>query len=327
MYKLAKVFNTTKFELRTNLGNLTRNLVQNNISIRTRGELSGTDSGYWQQAPSWNYFAITQWHLTFGLDMPDFYPSCLDNHTYDDIFIFLNLFSGPKYANKSIGGFIGLRDGLDSNDTKRFPESQYGKADINNSDRMVKIAQNMSLYGAKQEDPSSATGGPMNQRGAKKLNDVGFGIYPTNYGKFIKQIKPQETSQGYWRIGSIDQMYGRFGRGFDNNSNKTKMCFVFDKDLWNGLPLKKNKEINLYFNITYFDQGNGGWSFGYDSQNNSNKMNDIIQKTNKNKWLIKNFNIDDGYFGQRGTMNSDFCLYSNDTKDNTIFSFIQVIAV
>ena len=122
------------------------------------------------------------------------------------------------------------------------------------------------------------------------------------------------------------QIWGRFGRSFDNKSHKNKMCFVFDKYLFGGLPLK-DKEVNLYWNVTYFDSGDGGWSFGYDSKNDENKMGVYVKKSNENKWLIKNFNINDGYFGQRGEMNSDFCLYSNDTNDDTIFSFIQVVAI
>eukprot|EP01084_Bolivina_argentea_P290707 499424_1 len=47
--------------------------------------------------------------------MSDFYPSSLNNETYNDIFIFLNLFSPSKHSNQSIGEFIGLHDGLDSN--------------------------------------------------------------------------------------------------------------------------------------------------------------------------------------------------------------------
>ena len=112
---------------------------------------------------------------------------------------------------------------MDSNDTERFPESIFGTASENNSDRMVKIATNMSTYGAKQESPSHATGGPMNQRKADKMNDVGFGIYTGNYGKYIFQINPQNTSQGRWRIGSMTdktQIYGRFARSFDTKSNK-----------------------------------------------------------------------------------------------------------
>eukprot|EP01084_Bolivina_argentea_P305478 527736_1 len=192
---------------------------------------------------------------------------------------------------------------------------------------MILIANNMSIYGAKQEDPAHGIGGSMNNRHATGLNDVGFNIYSTNYGKFIKQINAQQTSQGRWRIGNmndITQIYGRFARSFDNKSDKNTMCFVFDTDLWGGLPLANN--INLFFNITYFDYGNGKWSFGYDAQGNKNKIDIHVDKTNTNKWLIKNFNVNDGYFGQRGEMNSDFCLYSNDTEDD-IFSYIQVIRV
>eukprot|EP01084_Bolivina_argentea_P305488 527748_1 len=312
------------------LGNLIRNVTQSGIQIRGRGEVDSHDTeGSWTEAPYWNLFSLSQWHLTFGLDIPGYGSGYLNNVTYKPIFDFFNLFAKYKHtnANVSIGAFIGLRDGLDSNDTNRFPESIFGNASINNSQRMILIANNMSIYGAKQEDPEHGTGSPMHNRHATALNDVGFGIWRVNYGKFMEQINPMNTSQGRWRIGSMTdeiQMYGRFGRSFDYKSGKNTMCFVLDKDLWGGLPLKFN--INLYFNVTYFDDGNGKWTFGYDAIDNKNKMSVTVKKTDTNKWIIKNFNINDAYFGQRGVMNSDFCLYSNDTTDD-IFSFIQVIAV
>ena len=36
----------------------------------------------------------------------------------------------------------------------------------------------------------------------------------------IKHINPINTSIGYWRIGRIDQIYGRFGRGFNYTNGK-----------------------------------------------------------------------------------------------------------
>merc|ERR1711884_190299 len=157
----------------------------------------------------------------------------------------------------------------------------------------------------------------MNQRGSNKLNDVGFGIWEDNYALFMSQINPLQTSQGHWRVGPKSQMFGRFARGFDHKASKNKMCFVFDTDLFGGLPLKSNHDINLYFNITYFDDDNDGtWSLIYDSQNNSNKIAFTQKKTNTKKWIIRNFYINDAYFGQRGDMNSDFCLDSNDDKDD-----------
>ena len=102
----------------------------------------------------------------------------IDNKSYDVTWDFFNLFDQYKHNyDYPMAAFIGLRDGLDSNDTERFPESKYGKATEDNSDRMVKIADAFKQYGAKQEDPSHATGGPMNQRHADKMNDVGFGIW------------------------------------------------------------------------------------------------------------------------------------------------------
>merc|ERR1712087_518384 len=233
---------------------------------------------------------------------------------------------GPN-GDTPMAAFIALRDGLDSNDTQRFSEKEYGEATDENSERMVKIAESMSAYGAEQEDPSAATGSPMNQRSAKKMNDVGFGIWRDNYGKFIEQVDPMGTSQGRWRVGSMNdekQIYGRFARSFDHKAGKDTMCFVLDEHLFGGLPLNKNTD--LMFNVTYFDEGDGGWSFGYDAQDEHNKLVKMIKKTDKKEWMVQHIAVDDAYFGQRGTMKSDFCLYSNDTKDDTIFSFIQLTA-
>ena len=104
---------------------------QKNVTIRYRGELSGNsmDAGAWKQAPLWNTFSLIEWSLTFGLDMLNFHDTLLNNNSYYEMFDFQNKYGGLKIkdADKSIGAWIHLRDGLDSNDTKRFPESIYGK--------------------------------------------------------------------------------------------------------------------------------------------------------------------------------------------------------
>eukprot|EP01084_Bolivina_argentea_P079351 143951_1 len=303
-----------------NIGYLSRNITQNGIELRIRGEVQTNQNkskGWWAEAPYWNCFTLLQWHLTFGIDFPGLDGDFITNGSYDIQMAFFNEFAGYKYPNVSKGAFIALRDGLDSNDTKRFPESIFGPNTIDNQNRMVKIAQNMSEYGAKQEDPASGCGGQGNQRKATGLNDVGFGIYSSNYGRFLYQINPQNTSQGRWRVGSMtdpSQIYGRFARSFDYKSSKMYMCFVFNKELWGGLPLKN--AINLEFIIAYFDKGNGKWQFEYDSQNSSNQIAFSVETTNTNKWITKTFNINDAYFGQRGYMNSDFCLHSMDENDD-----------
>ena len=311
------------------LGALART-VQDNCTLRVRGELSSnsTESGWWLAAPYWNLLSLVEWSLTYGLDFLDFKSNFLDNTSYTSIFELDNMFAGIKDPAYSKGGWIHLRDGLDSNNTDRWPVSIFGDATESNGNRMILIAQNMSLYGANQDDPDSATGGPMNQRRANGLNDVGFGIWDTNYGNYIKQIYPMNTSQGYWRIGSnttIHDMYGRFGRGFDYKSNKNTMCFQMNTKLWDGLPIKNERKLMV--NITYFDNNNDKWGFSYDNKNNSKCGNDIIitENTNTNKWIIKNIDINDAYFGERCQWNSDFCLINMGTH-NTIFSFIQIIS-
>eukprot|EP01084_Bolivina_argentea_P265883 450823_1 len=306
---------------------------QNNVTIRYRGELSynSYSSGYYQQAPLWNTLSIVEWALTFGMDMINFEIEMLNNYSYWKIFDFHRKYGGlkTKDGNRSIGAWIHLRDGLDSNNTQRFPESIYGINEYNghNAQRMINIANAFSEYGAKQEDPSAAKGKPRNQRNAQKMNDVGWGIWNTNYGMFMKQINAINTSIGYWRIGDINQIYGRFGRGFDYKNGMNIICFQLNKDLWNGLPLKN--EMNVTIEINYFDNGINGmklFSFGYDNKNNDKCSNDINHKIIANgtyKWQTVYININDGYFGNRCNMNADFCLF-NLSKQNVIFSFIHI---
>eukprot|EP01084_Bolivina_argentea_P094866 170569_1 len=305
---------------------------QRNVTVRYRGEQSPKmmNAGTWQEAPIWNMRSLIEWCLTFGLDFLNLHDVVLNNKTYYEMYDFMNKYAGLKIhnANRSIGAWIHLRDGLDSNDTNRFPESVYGEnTNGGNSDRMVKIVDVFKDYGAKQEDPGAAVGDPMNQRTANKLNDVGYGCWDANYGQFMKQINPLNTSIGYWRIGDMSEMYGRFGRSFDYKNNKNIICFVLDKNLWNGLPLYNS--VNLTLDITYFDNYNLDlFSVGYDNQNDnlcktSNESNIIIKGGNTNKWVTKTINIKDGYFQSRCVMSSDICLFNKANQD-VIFSFINI---
>lgn len=289
-------------------------------------------TGYVVEAPYWNWLSMMEWTLTYGLDISNIASDVIQNNSFDKAWELKNTFGGIKNASESPGGWIHLRDGLDSNNTERFPVSQFGKPDINNcTDRMIKIANYMSSYGAAQEDPPSACGKGGNQGKALKLNDVGFNIYEYNYGNFITEVG--NTSQGYWRVGSmtdVNDIYGRFAKGFKRGYDS--ICFRFDRGLWGGLPLKKDNTYTLKFSIAYFDNGTNEWSFGYDDVNNDkcgNNDNTIFKMTNTKKWIVTNIEVDgnDAYFGQRCDNDSDFCLFNKQGGNGNDVRFSQILVL
>ena len=125
------------------------------------------------------------------------------------------------------GAFVALRDGLDANDTARFSEASFGRSVSHNANRMVLIAQHFAAQGAAQEDPRTATLNPMASRSPKAMNDVGWRIWAGNYGTGrMRQLSPNASSIGRWRVGPKDQPYGRFARSFAATEGKTAMGFA-----------------------------------------------------------------------------------------------------
>ena len=304
----------------------------NNCWIHGRCEIgTATQQGHFVEAPYWNWLSLMEWSLLYGLDIENISPDAITNSSFDKAWFLKNTFGGKKNASISPGGWIHLRDGLDSNNTVRFPESQFGEANSSNSERMIKIAEYMSVYGAMQEDPEAACGKPGNQGKAKKMNDVGFGVYEGNYGNFIQEVG--NTSQGYWRVGSmvdLNDIYGRFAKGF--KSGYDAICFRLDKGLWGGLPLSGGNGYRFDLDIAYFDNGTSSWSFGYDDVKNGkcvgNENGYVVKMTNTNKWIVKSIVVDgnDAYFGQRCENNSDFCVFNKDGDGNNVkFGQIMIL--
>ena len=85
------------------------------------------------------------------------------------------------------------------------------------------------------------------------LCDVCWRCWPTNYGRFISQVRPVETSVGWWQQGPRDQAYGRFARGLHHATNRTKITMHLEK----GLSI-----VNAKVSIVFLDRGRGKWSLG-----------------------------------------------------------------
>jgi hypothetical protein len=227
-----------------------------------------------------------------------------------------------------------MRDGLDAADTARFPTSSYGSGTDANGDnsgenRCVNIANHFASYGAKQEDTAHAQGNEQNQKNATALNDVGWGIFPGNYERYLYQYISDAASHksgtGYWRVGDTSQPYGRFARGFDHSKGKDSMFFNIDDSLFNVFPPAASQTVQLH--IVYYDENNSSWKIMFDALGGLGvpAMQDLFIHTDgtSNKWLDITVSVT-GYFGNRGPHGSDLMLVNTDNKDDK-FHLIEII--
>jgi hypothetical protein len=71
------------------------------------------------------------------------------------------------------------------------------------------------------------------------------------------------------------------------------------------------------------DQGNGKFAVRYHASSNPDKTAATITKTNSGRWVSKSITIADGAFANKGPLNSDFSLVSEDDKDD-VFHMVEV---
>lgn len=210
-----------------------------------------------------------------------------------------------------------MRDGLDYTDAKRFPEDKFGAVGRagENKERYAAIAKAMAPFGAAQSKVPAAR-----RTNWKGMDDIGFEIFQGNYELYLHQIAANETSQGLWRVGSKDQMYGRFARRFDHESGKDIMFFDIE-DAFFGEPLQGRYEVEV--RVVYFDEGRGKWALKYDAVSNPDKTALEVTKTGTSLWKAVRVTLTDAYFGNRGARQSDLALVNLDTENDT-FHLIEI---
>jgi hypothetical protein len=287
----------------------------NGRALRARSEMDLTDakkSGWFLEAPLWNMYWTQLWGLTQGQDMHNQLQVDLNNSAYYPAFDFYSKYAGYKSPQDSIGVWIALHDGLDETDTTRFQASTYGSIDT--STRMIKIANAMAKYGAKQSDTSVTT-----TTSFTGLNDVGYKIYTGNYQMWMSQINPQGTSQGLWRVGPQTQMYGRFARRFDHATGKDAMYFTIDDRFFFNQGLNGHYPVTI--RLVYLDQGTGSFKLQYDSTSGPKDI--LVTKTNTGQWKEKIVTLNDGNFFNHLQNNADIALINTDTEDDT-FHMIEI---
>ncbi len=300
---------------------------QNGHYVRSRsediGSTSGITSGWWAECPYKNMFALMCYDIFWGLDWSNQGVNQIKDPLYDSAFGFYNKYAGQKIPSKSTNALCAFKDGLDAQDTVRFPVSAFGSATRNNKTRFSKILQLYAPYGAKLEDPSRAVLREADNLVATGINDVGWNIFPGNYERYLYQIAPNATSTGYWNIQSNDSnsMFGRFGRGFDVSKGKNALYFDVDSNFLKGAPL--NSSYPVMINVIYLDKGYGSWQVFYDAQDLKDKPSIIVNCSNSGLWKNASITLKDAYFSNGCSNNSDFYIKS-ENNENVIFAMVEL---
>lgn len=242
-----------------------------------------------------------------------------------EIFKMYNRYAQQVYPETATTAFSVFHEGLNAADTKKFPESSYGKATLSNTTRYQNICNEPKYRnrGALMEDLPAVVTGQVSQRENQDFyNDAGWEICEGNIERFFTQIKPDDTSIGLFRvrgtITSTSSKYDRFARSFENVTGKNTMYFKFDSEVFtNSIPK------SLQFKIIWLDKTAGStWSFKYRSAQGIKEAKSVTG-LGDNTWKEVNFTISDAIVDQTGTFGSDFTLVNTDSIDD-IFNGIEV---
>ncbi len=301
----------------------------NKTRARMRSEENINDPaiGAWfKQDSIWNYYWINVYAAYFGVDLMMDFSMDLNTPVYVPGMDFFEKYGGSKDSTCARAAFCAFHDGLDAMDTVRFPNATYGTGkslmgDTGGINRCIRIANAFASKGAKQEDAASAQGADFRQWQATKMNDVQWNIFTGNYEMFIKQLKPRETSVGYWRVGPHNEPYGRFARGFNHAEKKDTMFFDINNAFFPTYPLNGNDKVQV--SIVFLDSGTGSWQLKYDAISQKSKTAITVNKTNTGKWKRVNVELTDAYFGNRCPNGADLMLVNSDDSDD-IFHLIEI---
>ena len=243
---------------------------------------------------------------------------------FDYTFHFFNRYAGQIQPQTATDAFCALHKGLDAADTKAYPESVFGPADRKNVDRMLKICAAYSKYGAAVDDKNALLLGQVRQRDTQTgFNDVGWDIWPDNYGRFLSQIDADATSIPLWRVGGpitkTSSIYSRFARGFEHASGKDAMYFKLHEGFSQGTEPKA-----LTITVVWYDATEGStWKLDYDAGKPGMKTALSVTGKGDRKWHHERVVVDDAVLRHGGPKDADFALVNTDDKDDT-FSLIEV---
>jgi hypothetical protein len=270
------------------------------------GALSGLNTGL-------SVWLVTQSALQEAQSRPELH----------EVFKMFNKYSKQVYPSTTTAAYSIFHEGLNSQNTVKFPENIYGQANRSNQARYIAICNAYAARGAKMDDVFSATKGQVYQRDQQTgYNDAGWNIEEGNYERWITQINPDATSIGLFRvrgvINSNSSKYDRFARSFENSSGKNTMYFKFHSNVF-----KLSSPDSLVFKITWLDKNiNSTWALKYYNSSGLQTAT-TIKSVGDNQWKTTNVTIQNPIVTQNGVLGSDFMLVNTDAIDD-IFHGIEV---
>jgi hypothetical protein len=274
--------------------------------------------GWSKQNPTQAFYWSALFGLHCGLDIWNIPSDALHGTKLKDAAEIFSKYAGKHDPAAAPGAFCALRQGLDASNKIQFPEAKFGKANRRKTERYVKIAAAFADRGAMQGDPTKATAGGMKCRQRDKYNDVGWGILPGNYWRFLEQIDPDKTSIGYWHAGPKASIQGRFARGFSAASGKKTMSFRLAAKFFGGS--KRPQKVSL--RVVYLDKGAGAWSLIYQSPSGPAAAMEVKCR-NSGKWIDKQVDASDAMFTRSLPGAADLKLQHTSGSD-TIFHMIEL---
>jgi hypothetical protein len=237
------------------------------------------------------------------LDIWNVPHKALKNQANFPAFVFFNRYAGHTDPATAPAAFCALRVGLDASDFDRFPAAEFGgkQGKKRYLERYVRIADAYSKNGARLDDPQKAVGGGMINRKRNGSNDVGWGILPGNYYRFLTQLDPGSGDVGLWNVD--ESVYGRFARAFEHRSGKTQMRFKLDETF-------KAKAVTV--SVTYLDKGTGTWSLGISGRSGAKR----VQNTSSGLWKTETVSLPGSALGE--------LLLKHERGDDTVFHMVEI---
>ena len=240
-----------------------------------------------------------------------------------DVFKLFNKYAKQVYPSTAAAAYSIFHEGLNAQNTVKFPENIFGAANKQNQARYIAICNAYTSRGAQMDDVYSATQGQVYQRDQQTgYNDAGWNIEEGNYERWITQINPDETSIGLFRVRGVinasSSIYDRFARSFENSTGKNTMYFKFNAEVFS-----LSDPDSLTFKITWLDKNlNSTWALKYyNSIGLQTAIN--ITGTGDNQWKTTNVTIHNPMITQNGVLGADFMLVNTDNIDD-IFHGVEV---
>jgi hypothetical protein len=291
------------------------------LKLFSGSEMDGTtQNAYFQICEDMSYYWAALGGINVGLSTNNLNAVAMNyasnNASGRETFRMFTRYAQQVYPATSTTAFSIFHDGLNSADTNRFPEKDFGntKATMNNSARYTAICKAYKSRGARMDDLYAAMQGQVYQRANQtRLNDAGWNIAEGNIERFITQIDPNNTSIGLFRVrGEITKTsskYDRFARSFECQTNKNKMFFQVHSEF------PANNKV-LKFTIIWLDRNVGGtWAFQY--RNATGLQSRSFTGTGGDTWKTETFTLSDAIINQGGERGSDFMLVNTDGDNQT----------